>query len=161
LPFDTAEGTITMVTDTREYAVAADFERMAEDRMMQRTDGYFLDPYPGGYKAMWRQQFIPTSYTGRATYWAFNPTDETIRLDRIPTSEENGDVYTYLYEKTLYYSLAADVFPFSDTVARNLVPCVKQIWQRQTRDMFDANAFAVAMSQAVQMLANVETRSSY
>lgn len=162
LPHDTTEGTITLVTGTREYSLASDFEKMSSEVLVDQTNGYQVYPYPGGYKRMFMDQNIPATYTGRPAFWCINPTNGNLRFDQSPTADENGDVYTYLYEKRLVFDEATDNFPFSDTVAEELVPAVVQQWKMDTKPAeYNLALFQVAVSQAVSKLSNSEKRSHW
>lgn len=162
LPHDTAEGTITLVTGTREYSLASGFEKMSSNVLVDQTNGYQVFPYPGGFKQMFADQNIPSNYEGRPNHWCINPTNGDLRFDRTPTSDENGDVYTYLYETRLVYDEATDNFPFSDTVAEELVPAVVQHWRMDAKPgEYNLALFQVAISQAVSKLSQAERRTSW
>lgn len=161
-PYDTAEGTITLVAGTREYSLASDFEIMSYEILTDRTNGYQIFKYPGGYKALLGYQNIPSQFTGRPHYWCINPVNGNLRFDNEPTSSEAGEIYTYLYQKRLVFDDATDDFPFSDSVAEELIPAVLNIWRRDAKVReFDVDAFNIAVSQAVQKLSNSEIRSHW
>lgn len=158
---EVSEGTFTLVASQREYDLASDFEGMAIDKIVDQTDGYDLFPYPGGFERMFRDQEQPSSYEGNPVFWVINPTTGKIRLDTNPSSGEAGRVYTYVYKKTLRYSSATDTFPFSDQVFEDLMPAIKEVWNREAKEKFDPVIYQRAMSRATQTLTQREQRNHW
>ena len=163
---EVASGSITLATDTDEYAVETDFEQMAGEtyltRALVKSDGRRLFEYPGGYRQMFLDQPDRSDYTGVSSLWAFNTATNTIRLDKRPTSNENGDVFNYLYDKRINLSATTDNMPFSDTVTDALVPVVAEIWRMdfhgETRDPISANA---GFKRAASLITQKKPRSRY
>ena len=130
---EVAEGTITLVTGDREYALASAFEQLAGDNHETRVlvnvaANHVLHEYDGGYWKMYADQPDPSDLTGQASRFTINPVNDTIRLDTTPTSSENDDVYTYLYDKRVGNLSATDAsFPFSDSVVDALLPLVVEV----------------------------------
>ena len=151
-------GTITLVDSTREYATASDFEGMATNVMVDQTNGYYLHAYPGGYEAMFSEQLQPSNHTGSPHFYAINPTNGNFRLDAIPTSNEAGRVYTYNYRKTIRFSTATDTFPFSDQIVEELMPAVKEVWNRESKEKFDQAIYQRAMARAAKSLTQAEQK---
>src|SRR3990167_5391128 len=124
-----ATATISLVTGTREYALPGDFERVAGThdgvRMLRAsTQSYVIPQYPGGYLQMLVDQPVASDWTGAPTAWAISPRNEQLRLDREPTSDENGQTYNLAYERRveLTSTMASATMPFSDTVCWALIP---------------------------------------
>lgn len=161
VPTEVKEGSFTLVADTREYDTAADFEKMACDTMNDETDGHWLDPYPGGYAQMWRDQTEPGNYTGSPLFWCLNPTNGYIRLDTVPSSAEAGRVYKYLYSKTLRFTAATDTFPFSDQVLDDLMPAVKEVWNRESKEKFDPLIYQVSIARAAGTVTQQKPRDHW
>jgi hypothetical protein len=162
----TATGTITLATDTREYAVPSDFERMAgkqyADKVMITTDNVKIFEYPGGYARMFADQPDPTEFLGAPNFWAINSTNGQFRLDRTPQSEQNGDVYSFLYEKRLLIDEATDTFPFSDTVFDALLPVIAELWSvDQDADSRRAAYAGTSFVRAIKMARQVRPRAAY
>src|SRR3990167_1741269 len=93
-PGEITQGTITLVTDTREYTLASDFVSFAEAGpegavLVDQTNGWIVYPYPGGFARMFHDQKIPANYTGLPHYYAINPTNRKLRFNTVPTSQEN------------------------------------------------------------------------
>ena len=150
-----ATATITLVTNTREYALPSDFERVAgetyESRVMRSaTQAVTLGEYPGGYLKMLADQPVATDWTGQPNAWAISPRDEALRIDRSPTSDENGTVYNLAYERRveLTSTMATATMPYSDTVCRSLIPVVAELYNSAKKDKFDAGVFRSSLVRA-------------
>lgn len=136
---ETSQGSITLVTGQREYDWASDFEQIAGDNENEQvficaTNNLRLTPYPGGYQAMFNAQPNPANWQGTPYRWADNTNTKKIRVDYTPTTSENGLVYTYNYTKRQNLSLAADTFPFSDSVVDQLVSPVSEVYRQEVKE---------------------------
>lgn len=160
MPQELSSSTITLVTDDRSYALATD-ENKLRWPLQDTTNGTYIYEYPGGYHQMLIDQSIPANYTGVPQYAAISPVNGELYLDRIPTSSENGLVYTYQYDKDLEVTLITDTFPFKDVVYRSLLPAVAELWKRDVRSEFDSAAFNTFMAQSVSYLKEQGPGSSY
>lgn len=154
------EGTITLATGVREYAIATDFEQFTGDvsdnkAFINSTVPHVLYEYPGGYEKMYADQPNPAIFTGRPAFYAINKTNGKIRVDSTPTSSENGEIYTYLYDKRISLSSIGDVFPVSDTVVDAMIPVIVEVF-RQDKDarartpIYALTSFGRALSLASQ-----------
>ena len=169
LPNEAATATISLVTNTREYSMPSDFERIAGESREERvfrgaTTLLILTEYPGGYARMLRDQPNATDYTGDPQHWAISPVDGTkIRIDREPTADQNGDVYNILYEKrmSLTATMATETLPFSDTVADALVPVVAEGWNRVMKKEFDSGLFRTSIARAAKTVTRNQPRVRY
>lgn len=161
LPEEASEGSVTFVAGQREYATPTDFVGIANDVMVQQTDGYYITRLEGGYRALFETQLQPSTYEGRPTMWVINPVTSAFYFDYIPTADDAGDVYVFLYNKTLEFDSAADTFPFTDEVLLELVPAVTEWWQRETKERFDQQVFQTSISSAIKKLRMVPIRTSY
>lgn len=132
-PIQVKQGSITLVTDQQSYSLASDFESMAgntyENRIFKcAAKNLVLYEYPGGYVQLYRDRPNFSNYNGQPQGWAIDPTQSlTVYTDTLPKSGQNGDVYTYLYNKTILLSTTTDTFPFSDTIVYSLVPAVADL----------------------------------
>lgn len=165
---EAATATMTLVTAQREYDVPSDFERMAGETWDSRTirgatTGFRLREYPGGYAQMLTDQAFATQWTGDPQAWALSPVGNKLRLDREPTSDQNGHTYNYLYEKrlSLTSTMATETLPFSDTVADALVPVVAEGWNRVYKKEFDINLFRGSIRRAVEHLTQNQRNRRY
>ena len=163
---EVADGSITLVTDTDNYAVPTDFEQMAGDtyktRVMVKSDGGRLFEYPGGYRQMFIDQPDRADFTEASSYWAFNLTNNTFRLDKRPTSAENGDVFNFVFDKRINLSTISDTMPFSDTVTEALQSVVAEIFRidmhGETRDPISSIA---GFKRAASLITQKKRRRRY
>lgn len=158
-PNGQGEGTITLATADRSYALAAGMVRLRWP-MVDKTNTQFLHQYPGGYNAMLLGD-PEQDDTGLPVYAAINPVNGELHLDRAPTSVENGRIYTYQYEKDVSLSLAADTVPFKDQVFRAMVPVWVQLWKRERRNEFDGDLFRVDLGRAAALMTQIMPRDSW
>jgi len=160
LPNQSATSNITLVTDTREYALPSDLEQIRFP-LMDTTHGRYILEYDGGYEQMRIDQPIPDNFKGTPLYACINPTNDMLRLNVTPQAPENGLVYEMLYDKRHSLSAAADTFPFSDTVVDALVPAWGQMWSREQRNSFDKDLFAYHFGRAVRYLNETPMRRKW
>lgn len=166
---EAATGTIALVDGTREYDLPSDFERMAgkshEERVWRgTTNGLILTEYKGGYAKMLRDQPVATDYIGDPNHWAISPVDRTkVRLDREAAVDQDGDTYSFLYEKrlSLTATMATETLPFSDTVADALVPVVAEGWNQIMKDDFDSGLFRSSIARAARVGTRNQPRVRY
>jgi hypothetical protein len=160
-PDMSSTGTVTLVDGTREYAPASDFQVLESNKMVNQTDGKWLSPYPGGYLGMFEAQHQPASYVGNPNYYCINPANGNFRLDTTPDSGQDGEVYTYVYQKSLSLSLAADTFPFHDEVVEDLIPAFAEFWKMQRDQNFNESLFNNSLSMAVRKIKGTPMRTRY
>ena len=148
-----ATATMTGASDTREYSLPTDFERLAGNRkdgtdvFRGATNEMVLVPYDHmqddlGYHRMLVDQLTATNWTGSPISYAINPSANTWRLNT-----ENDDsntatsLWNILYEKKLGFTSTStattDVFPFSDSVVRAMVPVVTQGYNKIFKEVKD------------------------
>lgn len=159
-PQELAESSITLVTSDRDYSLASGMNKMRWP-LIDQTNGTYITEYPGGYTSLFEDQPIPANYTGLPQNAAIRETDGLLYLDRIPTSNENGRVYAYQYDKDLELTVAADTFPFKAVVFRALVPAVAQRWKYQFQNKFDEKIYNGALATAVSYLTQTQKNESW
>ena len=154
-----ATGSVTLSTSTREYSLPSDFEKMAGN-LRGATTGLVLGPYPGGYAQMLEDQARATDWAGDPQAWAISPVAAQIRVDREPTSDQNGDVYYFLYDKRVGFTstMATEALPFSDTVADSLVPVVAEMWSRVYKKETDQFNLQTALTRALEYAGQLQRR---
>jgi len=160
LPQELAEATITLATSDRDYALASDLVQLRYP-LTDQTNGFQIWEYNGGYQQMFKDQIQPANYTGQATYAAIRPTDGQLYLNAIPTATENGNSYTYLYDKEITMSLAADTFPFSDSVFEVLISGCAELVSRFKKRSFDAGEYNKSLGLAVSLMTEGQQRTSW
>lgn len=160
MPKEMAEDSITLVTGTRSYALAADLIDLRWP-LHNRVEGEYIREWEAGYHSLEKSQPQPDEWTGLAYTAAISPIDGTLYLERIPTAAENGRVYFYNYDKDVSLSLAADTFPFDDAVFRAMVPAVAELWQFQKNRDTDAALFKPNFGRAARLLTKQPMRDSW
>lgn len=156
LPETMAENTITLVTNDRDYALQADLVELYFP-FLDETNGRHI--WQKDYLKIVNEQFQPGNWTGLALYGGIRPTDGELYLDRIPTVNENGLIYKYRYLKDHSVSLAADTFPFTDTVFRALVPAVAEYYT--DAEERDVSLYTINLGRAARLLNRVRERNSW
>lgn len=159
LPQEQKEGTITLVTSTRQYALASDLVMMRWP-LIDKTNNQYIEQYAGDYNGMLLDD-PEQDDTGLPRYGTISPVNGYLHLDCAPTSAENGRIYTYQYDKNLGMSLAADTVPFSDAAFRAMVPVWVQLYKREKRNEFDSGLYKTNLGRAARYTTMVEPRSSY
>lgn len=160
LPTELAENTITLVTSDRDYALQTDLVQLRWP-FTEQTRGLQIWEYNGGYEQIFKDQVQPANYTGQASFAAIRSTDGELYLNAIPTSGENGDVYTYQYDKEITVALAADTFPFTDTVFETLISACSELVSRYKKRSFDAGEYNKALGLAVGLMTKGQQRTSW
>lgn len=159
-PNNMSENAITLIEGTREYALESDLVRLLFP-LHDRTNGHYITEFPGGYTELITGQLEPDSFEGLPLSAAIRPDDSKLYLDRIPGSDEDGRVYTYIYAKDGALENADDIFPFTDAVFRALVPAAAELWKFQRKNQFAAGVFRHAMGRAARILNRTWPRESW
>lgn len=166
---EVSTATFILVTAQREYSLPTDFEQMAgrkyETRVIRMaTRFYEFTEYVGGYdKLMADQPGFASIWQGIPIWWALSPANSTIRLDREPTSLENGFTCNYLYNKRMNRSstMATETMPFSDTTTEALYPAITQHWERVFKKEYDEQEFRKNISQGLEFMTFTQARQRY
>lgn len=159
LPGEGGESTITMVTGTREYALASGFVKILWP-FVDRTNTQYLNQWRGSYN-----EFLLIDpqqvYTGLPEWAMISPITGLLRVDRAPDASTNGRVYTYEFEKDLAMSLATDTVPFNNLIFRSMVPAWAELYKREKRKEFDAGYYKMCLGRAARMITEEPTRTDY
>jgi hypothetical protein len=166
LPGDVGSGTITLTTDTAEYSLAADFQNFVGDDkgdvyMQCASPNYSVTEYPGGYLALFRDQPNPSLFTGQPSYFVLNPVTTMVRFDKIPTSAENGQTLTYLYDKTITLAAYTDTFPIPDAAVNVLVDTVADVYTLKKKREPIGGAWKIGISEAVRITSKAAKDRAY
>lgn len=159
-PKEAATNTITLATGDRDYALQSDLVQLRWP-LKNLTNGLEIHPYPGGWEQLIADQTIPANYQGKPSYGVIEPISGELYLDMVPTSQDNGDQYTYWYDKELLVSAAADTFPFTDTVYTSMIPVVAELVKRDRENSFDTTIYRRRMATAVGQLTQAQPRTSW
>lgn len=158
-PLEQAESTITLLQDTRAYSLASDLA-ILRFPFVDKTNTQFITEYPGGYNQMLIDD-PEQDDTGLPLWAAIRPTDGKLYLDRAPTSDDAGKVYTYQYDRDTALTLVTDAMPFSDLVFRAMVPAWVQLWKREIRNEFDEELFNASIGRASRTINQMQPRTSW
>lgn len=159
LPKGQAESTITLATGSREYPLAGDFIAMYWP-MIDRPNSQYLFEWSGGYNKMLLLDPQQT-FTGLPQWGCISPITGNIRVDRAPTTVENGNVYTYEYERDLVLVNPTDQVPFSNACFRSMVPAWVQLYNRGMRNEFDQALYMASIGRASRFVTEAQQRTSY
>jgi len=160
LPLELAENTITLVDGTRAYALQSNMVQLRFP-FTDQTQGFQIFEYNGGYEQIFRDQPQPANHTGQASFAAIRPIDGLLYLNAIPTSQEDGDIYTYQYDKDITLSLAADTYPFADAVFETLISATAELVSRYKKRSFDSGEYNKALGLAVGLMTQGQQRTSW
>lgn len=160
LPLEMAESTITLVTGTRDYALASDLVALRWP-LVNRDKGEYIHEWRKGYHDLIVSQPQPAQWEGLATFGAISPIDGKIFLERIPTAEHNAKVFTYNYDKDISLAVAAATFPFDDIVFRAMVPVVAELWAAKKNRAGEGGTVKVNYGRASRTLTRQPMRSNW
>lgn len=159
LPNEQGESTLTLVAGTRAYTLATDLVQMRWP-MIDKTNNQLIEEYPGGYNAM-LQADMEQDDTGHPYLGAIRATDGKLHLDRSPSSNEAGRVYTYQYDKDVALSVAASEVPFTDAVWRSMVPAWVELFKVDENHQLNEGLFRNSLGRAARLLTKKQMRTSY
>jgi hypothetical protein len=161
---EAASATFTFASDTREYTLPNDFERIAGDGYVRgATTGLVLTPYPGGYAKMLADQPRASDWVGDPGHFAFSPATDTIRFDRTFATQQAGHVYNMLYERSINFTstMATAELPFSDTVSYDMVPTVAEFMKRWFKQEFDDAGYRQSLVRSLQTASKKQPMHRY
>ena len=109
-------GSITLATNTRTYDLATDFIRFyGLPHFYNVTANRQIYEYTGGLKKLQIEIYNYATQYGAPNWWYWEPVDSTYKkvgFFLVPSSVENGEVWTYDYEASVMVTLAGDNLPF-------------------------------------------------
>lgn len=153
LPSELTSSSFSLTSGTRVYALASNIALLRWP-LIDETNNNYLYEYPGGYLQLREDQGRPGDFTGLPNYAAIYEGGTDIYLDREPTSDEEGNSYTYWYDKTLSLTNVSDTFPFKDAAFDAMVLAASELWKQQRRSSFNERAYRAAKAAALRILAN-------
>lgn len=159
-PNQLAEDTITLVLDDQDYALADDLVRLRREFGFIDESNNQVITILDSYRELIHGD-LEQDDTGLPTFGAIRPTDGQLWVDRKPTANEVGRVYKYRYEKELELSVAADTFPFGNTVFRAVIPAAAELWKLYRHREFSQGLFDGSMGRAARLLSRVSPRNSW
>ena len=147
------QGAITMVTNQREYSLASDVDvnKIVGDRFFIDSEDAFVHMATSN-KAF--QEEVIQNDTGTPLVWIpfgkDSSQNDTIKVDPVPSADENGMVLTYWYTRKLTdLSADSDTTPFQEVVIRHMVKAkyaeYDQDFAKRDREMTLANALLMKL----------------
>lgn len=162
-PSQVTEATIVLATGDQNYALASDLQRiLPKFALIDETNNHVIviDDRPEAYRDLIIRD-LEQNDTGTPSVAAIRPTDGQLWLDRAPTAAYNGNTYKYRYEKDLSLSVAADTFPFSDSVFRAVVEAATQKYMKLNHRDYDERTYKSALARAASRLSQFPRRRSW
>lgn len=159
MPNEVAEGTITLATNDKSYALASDLVAIRWP-LIDKTNNQYIVRFPGDYNDM--LELDPEQDDTGTPHWGvISPVNGELFLDRLPDASVNGNVYTYQYDKELELTDAADTVPFNNAVFRAMVPAWVQLYRRSIQNDFDDGIFKASMGRASRLLTQEQVRNDW
>lgn len=157
------QSTITLVTGERTARLGSSAVTLRQEfNLVDRTNNhtiFILDR--GGFRNIINAD-LEQDDTGLPSVCAIDPTQERqIIFDRAPTAVENGNVYTYYYDRDLELTDKDDEFPFTNQGFRAVVAAASELWKRDQHQEFDASYFNASLARAAVRLDGVTHSNSY
>jgi hypothetical protein len=159
LPTEQKESTIVLLTGIREYSLATDLITLLWP-MIDRVNNQYIWEYTEGYNQLLLLD-PEQDDTGLPICAVISPINGKLRLDRSPTSFENGNTYYYQYEKNLVLTTETDPMQFNDQVFRAMVPAWVQLYKREMRNEFDQGLYAQGIGRASRSITELKQRTDY
>jgi hypothetical protein len=127
LDYEKASDTISLVTDTRAYALATDFIRFYGQRPSFYDSVANIRYYElkGGEDSLKDSDFLYKTNSGGIMGWYWeSATTKQVAFYQIPNSTYNGRSLSYDYEKSVLVSNSTDTLPFvTDEEAYSFISC--------------------------------------
>ena len=159
LPKSQAESSFSLSTGVREYTLASDLITLYYP-MIDKTNSQYLFEFRDGYNKLLLLD-PQQSFTGLPEWGVISPITGALRVDRAPTSAENGHVYTYEYERDLVLVNATDTVPFTNACFRSMVPAWVQLYNRGMRNEFDQTLYTASIGRASRFVTELQQRTNY
>jgi hypothetical protein len=115
IPYERAQGSITTVTGTRAYALAADFVRLYGDPpfLYNAVQNRAVYEFAGGENALRNQIWQYRTQSGSVINWYLEQgTSKQIALYQVPDANNAGQIWAYDYEKDVSVTNSTDTLPF-------------------------------------------------
>lgn len=159
LPTGSAESSIVLALNTREYALASNLITLKWP-FADRTNTQYIAEWSDSY-----EDFLlldpEQDQTGLPIWGIISPITGNFRVDRAPDSTIVGRTYFYEYEKNMALANATDAMPFNDACFRAMVPAWVQLYKREIRNEFDQPLFAQAIGRASRFVTELKGRTHY
>jgi hypothetical protein len=120
IPVEETDGTVMYIADQRVYSLPADFVKFTgENPFLLEIDGsgvsenQWVSLYPGGEERLKREILDYKSQSGTPRYfYQANGSTKQIGFYQVPGADDDGQVLSFRYEKSIYPINEADSMPF-------------------------------------------------
>lgn len=148
-PCGTGEGQVTLRANTRDYDLEDDVVALRWP-LIDQTNNRTIHEYPGGPEALRRDYLNPADHTGLPSFAVINLEDGRLRMDLTPTSNEDGAVYKYIYDRDLDVRNAGDLLPFDNSAFYAFVDVAAELWKRDNGRSFSEDMMDRRLATAMQ-----------
>lgn len=159
-PKQLAQSTVTLLDGVRDYSLPSNFLRMYWP-IIDYEGNRYVQHYPGDFLQFRKEILNPDTQVGFPVRGFISPVDNKLVFDFKPTSEEDGTVLTFVYDRDAALALASDVFPFNDAVTRSLVPVVVELFKNENRKSADGALLSSHFARAARYLVPSRQDESY
>lgn len=122
LPFEEKTAEVTLVTSTRTYTLASDFQTFIENFFEKLessagpAEGYRIYLYPGNEPRLRKDLNRYRDDEGNPIhFYTTGGTAKTIGMWPVPNSDVNGNIYRYYYEADVNVAVIGDTIPVATT----------------------------------------------
>lgn len=114
IPYEKTSATITLLTNTRVYALESDFVRFfGIASFYDSTDNIRIFEHPGGEALLQQQDFQYKTVQSSPNSWYWdNTTTKKVGFYSVPNSTYNNRSLDYDYEKSVMVTNTIDTLPF-------------------------------------------------
>ena len=161
-PKQMRESTITLETGIQSYGLHSSLIMLRQEyHLVDETNNHIISIQgeDGYYKIVIGD--IEQDDTGLPHFCAISPINGQLVMDRTPTANEDGRVYTYRYDRDLELDDADDCFPFNNAVFRAMVPGAAELWKFYERGEFNETIWNRSMARAKRFLRQLPKRGSW
>lgn len=170
IPYERANSSVTLVTDTRAYALATDFIRLYGDPgyFYNATQNRAVYAHPGGENAL-RNEVVQykTQSGGLVSWYMEDATTKKIAFYQVPASANNGEIWTYDYEKDVSVTNSTDTLPFqTESEAQSFCDAAGRRFKYLFEDSSEAKVvndmvYMAARARLYQLIARTNPSRSY
>jgi len=115
IPYEKTSSTISLVTDTRTYALQTNFTRFygSNPSFYDATDNVRIYEWTGGEDSLRDSDYQYKTTSGAPTWWYWSDTtSKEVAFYSVPNSVYNGRSLSYDYEKSIMVTNSTDTLPF-------------------------------------------------
>lgn len=121
IPYEKTSDTLSLVSGTRTYDLAADFVNFyGFPHFYDSTDNRVIPMWDGGLPKLQLADFKYETASGTPNWWYWEPsTTKKVGFYQVPDDTYNGRSISYQYEKEIVLDEVGDVLPFHNSTEAN------------------------------------------